>query len=67
MKSYYEVICEEGQQCQLFPVLCEHLYISNPYIIEAKVICNITAVFIYYWGVLRVFHYFIIQTESFKK
>ena len=46
MKSYYEVICEEGQQYQLFPVLCEHLYISNPYIIEAKVICNITAVFI---------------------
>ena len=37
---------KNGQQYQIFLVLCEHLYISNPYI-EAKVICNKTAVFIY--------------------
>ena len=43
---------KNGQQYQIFLVLCEHLYISNPYIIEAKVICNKTAAFIYYWGVL---------------
>ena len=48
---------KNGQQYQIFLVLCEHLYISNPYIIEAKVICNKTAVFIYYWGVLTVFHH----------
>ena len=48
---------KNGQQYQIFLVLCEHLYISNPYIIEAKVISNKTAVFIYYWGVLTVFHH----------
>ena len=34
-----------------------HLYISNPYVIEAKVFSNKAAVFIYDWWVLRVFHY----------
>ena len=48
---------KNGQQYQIFLVLCEHLYISNPYIIEANVISNKTAVFIYYWGVLSIFHY----------
>ena len=51
MKTY-EVISEE-----YFLVLCFHLYISNLYIIEAKVLCHRKAVFIYYWGVLKVFHY----------
>ena len=57
MKLYYEIIWKNGKQYQLFLVLCVYLYISNPYIIEAKVICNKTAVFIYYWGLLSVFHY----------
>ena len=57
MKLYYEIIWKNGKQYQLFLVLCVYLYISNPYIIEAKVICNKTAVFIYYWRVLRIVHY----------
>ena len=48
---------KNGQQYQFFLVICEHLYINNPYIIEAKVICNKAAIFIYYWEVLSDFHY----------
>ena len=48
---------KKGQQYQIFLVLFDPLYISNPYIIETKVICNKTAVFIYCWGVRRVLHY----------
>ena len=48
---------KNGQEHQILLVLSEHLYISNPYIIEAKVICHKTVVFAYYWRVLTVFHY----------
>ena len=52
------VSVKNGQQYEIVLVFYEHhLYISNPYIIEAKVICNKTVVFIYYWGLLRIFHY----------
>ena len=52
------VSVKHDQQYEIVLVLHEHhLYISNPYVIESKVICNKTVVFIYYWGVLRIFHY----------
>ena len=48
---------KNGKQYSIFLVLCVHLYISNPYITETKVICDKKIVFIYYWGILRVFYY----------
>ena len=57
-----KVSVKNGQQYQIFLILCEHLNISNLCIIEGKVNCDKTAVFIYYWGViyyllfLKVFH-----------
>ena len=57
---------KNGKQYYIFLVLCVHLYISNPYIIEGKVICHKSAVFIYYWGVLR-FLIMVVRAGSSKK
>ena len=48
---------KNGKHYLIFLVLYMHLYIGNPYIREPKVICNKAVIFIYNWGVLRIFHY----------
>ena len=48
---------KNGKQYEIFLVLCVHLYISNPYIIEAKVTCQKADIFISYWGVPKAVRY----------